>query len=86
MKDHAQDAAYAAWNLGKWEDFKRYARHLESNMAYERCFFSAVLEIQQKQFNEAMKHIDRAREVLSTKITSLLGESYNRAYQQIKEL
>jgi FKBP12-rapamycin complex-associated protein len=49
-------------------------------MAYERCFFSAVLEIQQKQFNEAMKHIDRAREVLSTKITSLLGESYNRAY------
>jgi|688.fasta_scaffold69915_6 FKBP12-rapamycin complex-associated protein len=33
-----------------------------------------------------MKHIDRAREVLSTKITSLLGESYNRAYQQIKEL
>ena len=46
IREHAQDAAYAAWNLGKWEDFKRYSRYLDSQvMLYENCFFSAVLEI-----------------------------------------
>lgn len=84
IRDHAHDAAYAAWNLNKWDDFKRYTRHLDSG--YERHFFSAVLEIQQKQYKDASKNIERARESLSSKISSLLGESYNRAYQQIKEL
>ena len=33
-----------------------------------------------------MEKIDAAREILNTKITSLLGESYNRAYALIQEL
>jgi FKBP12-rapamycin complex-associated protein len=44
------------------------------------------LDIKHKKYNEAQKHIDKAREVLDPKITSLLGESYNRAYLLIQEM
>ena len=45
IRDHAHDAAYAAWNLGKWEDFKRYTKHMENQMIYEKCFYTAIMEI-----------------------------------------
>lgn len=48
IRDHAHDAAYAAWNLGKWDDFKRYTRQLDNQSIYEKCFYTAILEIQQK--------------------------------------
>lgn len=45
IKSHAHDAAYAAWNLGKWEDFKRYTKNFDASQVYERCFYTAILEI-----------------------------------------
>lgn len=64
---HASDAAYSAWNLGKWEDFKRYTKYLD-NGTYPRYFYSAILNIQQggkKSLQEAIKNIDLARDTLS---------------------
>lgn len=44
------------------------------------------MDIKNNKYSEAQKHIDKAREVLDPKITSLLGESYNRAYLLIQEM
>ena len=83
----APDAAYAAWNLGNWSEMKTYARNLDSKLhSYERNFYSAVYLIKFGDYPNALEKIDSAREILNTKITSLLGESYNRAYALIQEL
>jgi FKBP12-rapamycin complex-associated protein len=54
--------------------------------SYERNFYQAILDIKNSRYSDAQKHIDKAREVLDPKITSLLGESYNRAYLLIQEM
>lgn len=37
-------------------------------------------------YEQAFKFITQARQHLDSKLTSLLGESYNRAYKQVQEL
>ena len=80
-------AVYAAWNLGNWNDMKTYARNLDPKMhSYEKNFYSAVYLIKVEDYPNAVQKIDNAREILNTKISSLLGESYHRAYASIQEL
>ena len=84
VKEHAPMAVYAAWNLGNWNDMKTYARNLDPKMhSYEKNFYSAVYLIKVEDYPNAVQKIDNAREILNTKITSLLGESYHRAYASI---
>ena len=84
VKEAAPDAAYAAWNLGNWSEMKTYARNLDSKLhSYEKNFYSAVYLIKFEDYTNAITKIDAAREILNAKITSLLGESYNRAYAVI---
>ena len=84
VKEHAPMAVYAAWNLGNWNDMKTYARNLDPKMhGYEKNFYSAVYLIKVEDYPNAVTKIDNARDILNTKITSLLGESYNRAYAHI---
>ncbi len=89
IKEVASVATYAAWNLQDWDRFKRFTKQLDKH-PYEKYFFNAVLEIKfpskPGNYEAALKYIDNARTHLDTKITSLLGESYNRAYKQIQEL
>ena len=87
VRDAAPDAAYAAWNLGNWSNMKTYAKNLDGKLhSYEKNFYSAVYLIKYEHYGDAIKRIEDARDILNTKITSLLGESYNRAYEIIKEL
>ena len=66
---------------------KTYARNLDSKLhSYEKNFYSAVYLIKFEDYANALTKIDAARDILNTKITSLLGESYNRAYALIQEL
>jgi hypothetical protein len=45
IKEVAPDAAYSFWNLGNWENFKRYVRCLDPTIhPYERSFYQAVLD------------------------------------------
>ena len=77
-------AVYAAWNLNNWSNMKTYARNLDPKMhGYERNFYSAVYLIKVEDYPSAVQKIDNAREILNNKITSLLGESYHRAYASI---
>lgn len=83
----APDAVYAAWNLNNWSDLKTYARNLDTKIhSYEKNFYSAVYLIKIEDYHNAVDKIDKARETLNSKITSLLSESYNRAYATIQEL
>lgn len=81
----AEMAAAAAWNLGRWEDLEEYNKGIESG-SYESLFYESVICIHNNQYTEALTTIDKAREVLDGKITSLLNESYSRAYSLIIEL
>lgn len=84
VKEHAPMAVYAAWNLGNWNDMKTYARNLDPKMHnYEKNFYSAVYLIKVEDYPHAVEKIDNARAILNNKITSLLGESYDRAYASI---
>lgn len=85
----APDATYAAWNLQDWDRFKKFTKQLEKH-PYEKDFYNAVLEIKfpskAGNYEQALKYITAARQHLDSKLTSLLGESYNRAYKKVQEL
>ena len=84
VKEAVPDAVYAAWNLGRWHDMKEYAPNLDTKLhLYEKNFYSAVYLIKIENYQSAFQKIDNARDFLNQRITSLLGESYNRAYTVI---
>ena len=72
-------AAAAAWGLGRWELMDNYLDGMKANST-DRSFFGAILALHRNQFPQAATFIEKAREGLDTELTSLLGESYNRAY------
>jgi FKBP12-rapamycin complex-associated protein len=75
-------AAASAWGLRQWELMDSYLSVMKSTSP-DRSFFGAILAIHRNQFDDAHAHIDRARGLIETELTALLGESYNRAYLQI---
>ena len=72
-------AAAAAWGLGQWDLMDNYLDGMKAHLP-DKSFFSAISCIQHNAFSQASEHIERAREGLDTELSSLLGESYNRAY------
>ena len=59
---------------------------MHHTILFEKSFYQAILEIRNKRYLDAYRHIEKAREILDPKITSLLGESYGRAYKLIQDL
>ncbi|MCJ1306656.1 phosphatidylinositol kinase- protein kinase tor1 [Agyrium rufum] len=72
-------AAAAAWGLGQFELMDTYLEVMKP-LSPDRSFFGAILSLHQNQFTDAIAHIERAREGLDAELSSLLGESYTRAY------
>jgi len=72
-------AAAAAWGLGQWELMDEYIMVMKE-YSPDRSFFGAILALHRNQFEDAAKHIEKAREGLDTELSALVGESYNRAY------
>ncbi|KAF2097118.1 FAT-domain-containing protein [Rhizodiscina lignyota] len=81
-KTIAQLAASAAWGLGQWELMDNYLSIMKSSSP-DKSFFAAILAIHRNQFEDANKHIDKARGLIETELSALLGESYDRAYLQM---
>jgi len=75
-------AAAAAWGLGQWELMDEYIMVMKEHSP-DRSFFGAILALHRNQFEDAAKHIEKAREGLDTELSALVGESYNRAYSVI---
>ncbi|CAB40167.2 TORC1 serine/threonine protein kinase Tor2 [Schizosaccharomyces pombe] len=69
----------AAWGLGQWEQMDEYISVMKSESP-DKAFFNAIVALHRSQFEEAASYITRARDLLDTELTALVGESYNRAY------
>lgn len=75
-------AAAAAWGRGQWEHMDTYLEGMKP-LSIDRAWFTAILSIHRNQFDQAMVHIEKAREGLDSELCALLGESYNRAYPAV---
>lgn len=72
-------ASAAAWGLEKWEEMERYVSCIPKG-SMDGSFYRAVLAIHNKEFPLAQQLIDTARDMLDSELTSMAGESYQRAY------
>ena len=72
-------AAAASWGLAQWEAMDDYIAVLKHDSP-DRAWFRAILSIHRNQFTRAQQHVNRARDLLDTELTTLVGESYTRAY------
>ncbi|KAI5480415.1 FKBP12-rapamycin complex-associated protein [Pseudohyphozyma bogoriensis] len=75
-------AAASAWGLAQWESMETYISVLKHDSP-DRAWFRSILSIHRGQFHKAQSHITKARDLLDTELTTLLGESYNRAYDAV---
>jgi FKBP12-rapamycin complex-associated protein len=84
-------SAAAAWNLHHWDRLEEYIGAMTEN-SLDGAFFRAISAVHHNEHGAARRCIDRSRHLLDTKLTALVGESYNRAYnvmvrvQQLSEL
>lgn len=46
----------------------------------DSAFFRAILALHRNLFPQALRLIEKTRDLLDTELTALVGESYNRAY------
>jgi FKBP12-rapamycin complex-associated protein len=72
-------AATASWGLGKFADMDAYLSVMKEQSP-DRAFFASILNIHNNRFEVALEEITKARKGLDTELSSLLGESYQRAY------
>ncbi|KAH3744281.1 protein kinase, atypical group [Pelomyxa schiedti] len=90
-KEIAPLAATSSLNLSSWNKMREYVEIMGTD-SVSGSFYSAILAIHNNCFDDAQDHISRTRAILDTKLTALLGESYDRAYstvvmvQQLSEL
>ncbi|KAL9089004.1 MAG: hypothetical protein Q9159_002807 [Coniocarpon cinnabarinum] len=82
QKQIAPLAAAAAWGLHQWELVDKYmsAMRIESP---DRSFFGAILSIHRDQFEAAQKFVKQARDALDAELSTVIGESYSRAYNVV---
>lgn len=87
-------AAHAAWFLRRWDDMKAIADHMpvEGPNATVAIFYKAVVAVSQRQVHRAEQFIQQCRRRLDSGVSTLIAESYERAYsefigcQQLSEL
>lgn len=72
-------AAVAAWGLKDFEQMHRYVRCIPED-TQDGSFYRAVLCVHHGEFETAQRLIDDTRDLLDTELTSMAGESYERAY------
>lgn len=75
----ARMAVNATWNLNKWDEMQEFTNHISRDSS-DSAFYQAVIKVHQNEFGTAQFLIDKARQLIDTELTSLVGESYNRAY------
>ncbi|XP_050412148.1 serine/threonine-protein kinase mTOR [Patella vulgata] len=75
----ARMASASAWGLGHWDSMEQYMC-LIPRTSYDGAFYRAVFALHSDNFMLAQQCIDKARDILDTDLTAMVGESYNRAY------
>ncbi|VDP84355.1 unnamed protein product [Echinostoma caproni] len=76
-------ACSAAWATNSWDQVERYVSALPADDSFDGAFYRAVLNIHSGNYTEACEHIVNARNVLDADLTTMAGESYDRAYADL---
>lgn len=81
--------ANAAWMLGQWGDMENFVeggaigkRH-DIELENDGTFYEAVLAIHNCDYRRAAKLVSETREAVASSVSSMLSESYSRAYRSI---
>ncbi|KAH8263388.1 hypothetical protein KR044_008014 [Drosophila immigrans] len=72
-------AAVAAWGLQDWEGMQEYVLCIPKD-TQDGSYYRAVLAVHYDDYETAQRLIDETRDLLDTELTSMAGESYERAY------
>lgn len=72
-------AAVSAWGQQDWQQMQEYVRFIPED-TQDGAFYRAVLCVHHGDFDTAQRLIDETRDLLDTELTSMAGESYERAY------
>ncbi|CAM9593323.1 unnamed protein product, partial [Ectocarpus sp. 12 AP-2014] len=84
-------AARATWSMGDWAHFEQFVGFTEENVV-EGAYLRAVLALRKDDLEQCTRFVNHARQLLDNTFTTLIGESYKRAYnsmvmvQQLAEL
>lgn len=73
-------AAAAAWSLREWDSMDEYI-NVMPNDSLDRSFYRAILAVHRNQFSKATSQIVKARDLLDSSLTAVIGESPDRAYK-----
>lgn len=73
-------ACSAAWATNSWDQVEKYVSALPVDDSFDGAFYRAVLNIHSGCHKEACHYIAKARNVLDADLTTMAGESYDRAY------
>ncbi|KAJ7171409.1 phosphatidylinositol 3-kinase [Mycena filopes] len=71
--------AAAAWSLSEWDSMENYITTMRSDSP-DRFFYRAILSVHRNQFNRALAHISKARDLLHPDLTAFGSPGYARSY------
>ena len=71
--------ARSAWSLSLWDLMDTFVSQLPSDNI-DASFMNAILSVHSENYSESARYIEQTRKQLDQSITSLLAESYGRAY------
>lgn len=72
----------ASYALGKWENMSRFSPYWNTNRT-DGCMLNVILALREDRLEHAQRFIDRAYAILDKALSSLVTESYNRAYPHL---
>lgn len=75
----ARMAAAAAWGLEKWDSLEKYTEHIKSDTT-DSAYYKAVIAVHKERYQTTQRLIDKARDMIDTDLTAMVGESHSRAY------
>ena len=67
-------------------DLERHIESIQGEDSYEKHFYKSLLAIQHEKYEDFELSVSKARSLLDNRFTTLLTESYSRAYSLILEL
>ncbi|KAL4492653.1 hypothetical protein ABPG73_010202 [Tetrahymena malaccensis] len=79
-------AAKAAMNLGKWEELEQFAENLSDENTNDKSFWLAAVCLKSKNYEKSKVYIHESIQKLDNKVSGLVFESYNRAFESILRL
>lgn len=75
-------AAAAAWSLEEWDAMDDYIATMKGD-SLDRAYYRGILSVHQNQFQKAMQHIAKARDLLEPELSSFVGQGYARTYKHV---